>query len=168
MHLYYFLVTCLKNIGQKTGCSIIFVFNILLIVINNIEAIIVWRNKIPEWEKVKKATNVVTTLKLDGTYTGKYQIRMVSYSLDQWFLNLFRCLCREGPWRAGPVCLPAASTGLCFFPPLGHHHFTDPFAGAPPEYIHRLSEIKSFQCETIRQEQNKKLKRGKKEETWTS
>ncbi|XP_030409130.1 putative uncharacterized protein C8orf89 homolog isoform X2 [Gopherus evgoodei] len=51
---------------------------------------------------------------------------------------------------------------------FGHHHFTDPFAGAPPEYIQRLSEIKSFQCETIRQEKNKKLKRGKKEETWTS
>ncbi|CAM4501252.1 unnamed protein product [Lepidochelys olivacea] len=51
---------------------------------------------------------------------------------------------------------------------FGHHHFTDPFAGAPPEYIQRLSEIKSFQCETIRQEKNKKLKWGKKEETWTS
>ncbi|XP_038244895.1 putative uncharacterized protein C8orf89 homolog isoform X5 [Dermochelys coriacea] len=51
---------------------------------------------------------------------------------------------------------------------FGHHHFTDPFAGAPPEYIQRLSEIKSFQRETIHQEKNKKLKWGKKEETWTS
>ncbi|XP_074841835.1 putative uncharacterized protein C8orf89 homolog [Carettochelys insculpta] len=51
---------------------------------------------------------------------------------------------------------------------LGHQHFTDPFAGAPPEYIQRLSEMKSFECETIRQEKIKTLKRGKKQETRTS
>ncbi|XP_034619003.1 putative uncharacterized protein C8orf89 homolog isoform X1 [Trachemys scripta elegans] len=93
-------------------------------------------------------------------------------------------------WNPSPLKMPAIHDGggeigalrskknnhissICSLPAgprykFGHHHFTDPFAGAPPEYIQRLSEIKSFQCETIRQEKNKKLKRGKKEETWTS
>ncbi|XP_067409616.1 putative uncharacterized protein C8orf89 homolog [Emydura macquarii macquarii] len=93
-------------------------------------------------------------------------------------------------WNAGPLKMPAIHGGggeigalrskknshvssIYSLPEgprykFGHHHFTDPFAGAPPEYIQRLSEMKSFQCETIREEKNKKWKRGKKQETWTS
>ncbi|XP_014374222.1 putative uncharacterized protein C8orf89 homolog isoform X2 [Alligator sinensis] len=51
---------------------------------------------------------------------------------------------------------------------FAHHHFTDPVTGAAPEYLQRLSQMASLECETINEEKNKKMKRGKKQETWTS
>ncbi|XP_076780432.1 putative uncharacterized protein C8orf89 homolog [Arvicanthis niloticus] len=40
--------------------------------------------------------------------------------------------------------------------------FSDPFTGAPSDFLQRLSRMAILEYDTIRQETNKKLKRGKK------
>ncbi|XP_015208896.2 uncharacterized protein si:ch211-171b20.3 [Lepisosteus oculatus] len=45
------------------------------------------------------------------------------------------------------------------------HVYADPVPGAPTSFIQRLSEISYLECETVRQEKIKKLKKGKKQES---
>ncbi|XP_077208260.1 putative uncharacterized protein C8orf89 homolog isoform X2 [Paroedura picta] len=42
------------------------------------------------------------------------------------------------------------------------YHYTDPFTGAPPQYIQRLSQLAALECETIHQERTRRVKRTRK------
>ncbi|KAM6216107.1 uncharacterized protein C8orf89 homolog [Rhynchocyon petersi] len=42
--------------------------------------------------------------------------------------------------------------------------FSDPLAGAPPQYLQRLSTMAVLEYDTIRQETSRKFKKGKKHE----
>uniref|UniRef100_A0A7M4FNT4 Uncharacterized protein n=1 Tax=Crocodylus porosus TaxID=8502 RepID=A0A7M4FNT4_CROPO len=113
-----------------------------------------WKNSLLRTQRIKKE------------YTSAFGLRDSEENMA--IPNLTQGIQKYQANRS-PLCFDLMFVYSRFLLPfLAHHHFTDPVTGAAPEYLQRLSQMASLECETINEEKNRKMKRGKKQETWTS
>ncbi|XP_047386453.1 putative uncharacterized protein C8orf89 homolog [Sciurus carolinensis] len=124
-----------------------------------------WRKAVLETQKIRKAFGLaefkecVKMPYLPGLPTCQKSISSTPLEIHNRLLHTDTQM---------PAIRIKKTKGTCTMIPLQEKSkdsdFSDPFTGAPSQYLQRLSKMALLECNTIRQETSKKSKKGKKRE----